>query len=157
MLFPIGRKSNRIAIAIVLLLSLLLIAATIPGADHGGRPLTATLTGAAEVPPGDPDGSGTALITLNPGQGEVCWMISVKNIKLPAIAAHIHVAPAGVAGPVVVPLFPPLPGADGTSSGCTENVNQDLILAIMKNPSAYYVNVHTTDHPAGAARGQLSK
>jgi hypothetical protein len=36
----------------------------------GGRPVSAHLSGAAEVPgPGDPDGHGTALISLNPGLG----------------------------------------------------------------------------------------
>ena len=36
--------------------------------EQGGRRLTATLAGAAEVPgPGDPDGAGTAVITLNQG------------------------------------------------------------------------------------------
>jgi hypothetical protein len=111
------------------------------------------LTGAAEVPgPGDPDGSGTATITLNHGQGEVCWELTVSNIA-PATAAHIHVAPAGVAGPVVVPLSPP---TSGTSSGCA-NADRDLIKAIIQNPENYYVNVHNAAHPAGAVRGQLSK
>jgi len=105
--------------------------------------------------PGDPDGSGTALVTLNPGQREVCFRIEVANITLPAIGAHIHAGPAGVAGPVVVPFV--APGADGTSSGCTSNVDRNLILAILRNPAAYYVNVHTTDFPGGAVRGQLSK
>ena len=41
----------------------------LPGSDQGGRPLTATpLIGAAEVPLGDPDGSGSATFTLNQGQ-----------------------------------------------------------------------------------------
>lgn len=125
------------------------------GSDHGGRPLTATLTGAAEAPgPGDPDGTGSAVITLNQGQGEICWEISVSNITLPAIAAHIHVAPAGVPGPVVVPLS--APDASGFSSGCT-SADQDLIKAIRQNPASYYVNVHTTDFPGGAVRGQLTK
>ena len=35
----------------------------------GGLPITITLTGAAEVPgPGDPDGTGTVRLTLNPGK-----------------------------------------------------------------------------------------
>jgi hypothetical protein len=29
------------------------------------------------------------------------------------------------------------------------------IKAIKKNPSGYYVNIHTSDFPAGAIRGQL--
>src|SRR5215211_4437604 len=83
-------------------------------ADNGGRPFTTTLTGAAERPgPGDPDGSGTASLRLNPGQEEICFELSVSNITLPATGAHIHVGPTTDPGPVVVPLTPP--GASGTS------------------------------------------
>jgi hypothetical protein len=122
---------------------------------NGGRPLSTILIGAEEVPgPGDPDGIGTAHLTLNPGQDEVCWDINVSNITLPATAAHIHIAPRGVAGPVVVPLS--APGADGRSTGCT-SASRDLILDIIRNPENYYVNVHTRDYPAGAVRGQLGK
>ena len=120
----------------------------------GGRPLDTTLTGAAEVPgPGDPDGSGTAHITLNQGQGEVCFELTVQDIA-PATAAHIHRGTADVAGPVVVGLAPP---TDGSSSGCVTGVDRDLIKAIRQNPSDYYVNVHNADFPPGALRGQLSK
>jgi hypothetical protein len=123
-------------------------------ADNGGRPFSTTLTGAAEVPgPGDPDGSGTATITLNHGQGEVCFELVASGIA-PATAAHIHVGPAGVAGPVVVPLAAPTPG---TSSGCVTGVDQGLIKAITQNPENYYVNVHNAEFPAGALRGQLGK
>lgn len=124
-------------------------------AAAGGRPLSATLTGAAEVPgPGDPNGSGTADLTLNQGQEEICFDITVSDITLPAIGAHIHAGSASVAGPIVVPLSPP--DANGFSSGCV-SADSDLIKAIRKDPSLYYVNVHTTDFPAGAVRGQLSK
>lgn len=121
-------------------------------AQAGGKTLTATLTGAAEVPgPGDPDGSGEATVTLNSGRGEICYELSVTLIA-PAVAAHIHVGTVTVAGPVVVSLVPPTP----TSSGCT-SADPVLIKAIMKNPEQYYVNVHNADYPAGALRGQLSK
>jgi hypothetical protein len=121
----------------------------------GGRPLATVLSGALEAPgPGDPDGSGTAVLTINPGQGEVCFLITVTGITLPATAAHIHVGPAGVAGPVVVGLAPP--GANGTAAGCVAAPREGL-LQILHAPEAYYVNVHTTDFPAGAVRGQLAK
>ena len=69
------------------------------------------MTGAAEAPgPGDPDGSGTALLRLDPGQEEICYELTVSNIA-PATAAHIHVAPVGEPGPVVVPLVPPTSGS----------------------------------------------
>lgn len=121
---------------------------------QGGRPFVTTLTGAAEIPgPGDPDGSGTAWITLNQGLGEVCWTIVVEDITLPAIAAHIHVGSATEPGPVVVGLS--APDANGVSTGCTA-ASAELIKAIRQNPDNYYVNVHTLpDYAAGALRGQL--
>ena len=122
-------------------------------ADPSGRKLSTTLTGAAEVPgPGDPDGSGTARITVNVGQAEVCFNLSVSGID-PATAAHIHVGAAGVAGPVVVGITPP---ANGSSSGCVA-ADRELVKNILKNPSDYYVNVHNPAFPMGAVRGQLSK
>lgn len=122
--------------------------------EQGGRPFTIALTGAAEAPgPGDPDGSGTASITLNQGQGEVCFTLMVSDIALPATGAHIHEAPVGEPGPIVVPLTPP--DESGTSSGCV-SADAGLIKDIRQNPSAYYVNVHSTEHRAGAVRGQLS-
>jgi CHRD domain len=136
-------------------------AAKLGGADQGGRLFTTTLSGAEEVNPltgalgaGDPDGSGLATLTVNPGQEEVCYELSVEGITLPAIGAHIHVGDAGENGPVVVPLNPP--DASGVSSGCAQ-VPRELALAIIQNPENYYVNVHTTDFPNGALRGQLSK
>ena len=119
----------------------------------GGRPFTVSLTGSAEVPgPGDPDGSGTAELRLNPGLGEVCFSIEVEDIALPATAAHIHVGSAEVAGPVVVGLV--APDATGTSSACVA-ADRELVRAIIGNPDNYYVNVHTSEFPPGAVRGQL--
>jgi CHRD domain len=150
-----SRKSALFLTAVILILSLGLMAAKLPGAEQGGLPLTAHLTGEAEVPgPGDPDGSGTAYITLNPGQETVCWQITVSDIILPAIGAHIHIGGADVAGPVVVPLTSP--DESGMSSGCTD-ADRELIKDIIQNVDGYYVNVHTTDFPGGAVRGQLHR
>ena len=139
----------------LILIALTVLALTSIAAD-GGRKFTTTLTGAAEVPgPGDPDGSGTASLTLNPGQGEVCFEISLSGISLPANAGHIHEAPAGVRGPVVIPLFL-TPDADGLISGCV-SADREGIKEIIQHPEEYYVNVHNTEFPDGALRGQLSK
>lgn len=129
------------------------------GAVEGGRPFATTLTGAAEVPgPGDADASGSAAIVLNQGLGTVCFDVSWENIDGEVFASHIHVAPAGVAGPVVVTLFTGSFGGTGAISGCTPDVDRDLIKAIRQDPSAYYVNVHSLPgFPGGAVRGQLSK
>jgi hypothetical protein len=129
-------------------------AASTSTATAGGRPLSSDLTGAAEVPgPGDPDGTGVAEITVNPGLGVICYEITVADID-PATLAHIHFAPAGVAGPVVVNFSPP---TTGSSSGCAEDVDRAIAKNILKNPDQYYVNVHNAAFPSGAVRGQLSK
>ena len=121
---------------------------------QGGMLVAATLTGAAEIPgPGDPDGSGTARITLNPGQGQVCFALEVSDI-VPATASHIHVGGPAVAGGVVVTLAPP--PTDGASSACV-SAAPELVRAIGSNPEGYYVNVHNAEFPAGALRGQLSR
>ena len=123
-----------------------------PAMGEGGRPFVIALTGSAEVTPGDPDGSGTARLTFNPGQEQVCYELTVSGIA-PATAAHIHEAPAGSAGPVVVGLTAP---TNGTSSGCV-TLDREEIKEIMRDPSLYYVNVHNAPYPNGALRGQLSK
>jgi hypothetical protein len=139
----------------VVLLGVITPAAVIThaAAADGGRPLSTPLTGAAEAPgPGDPDGSGTATFRINPGQGRICYTLSVSGIA-PARAAHIHIAPAGSPGPIVVPLDAP---TAGVSSGCA-TVRRELARDIIRDPADYYVNVHNADFPAGAVRGQLGR
>jgi hypothetical protein len=110
---------------------------------------TVTLSGSVEQPAGAPSGAGRARIFYDMKEGLLCWSLSVKGIN-PAIAAHIHKAAAGAAGPIVVPLSAPTPG----SKGCV-GTSRALIRDIVANPAQYYVNVHTRDFPAGAVRGQL--
>jgi len=114
---------------------------------------TAKLTGDAEVPdPGDPKGSGTAQVTLNPDKGEVCYELSVANIQ-EATATHIHEGAMGKEGPVKVTLEAP---KTGSAKGCAK-ADVAVIQAILKDPAGYYVNVHNAAFPKGAVRGQLSK
>jgi hypothetical protein len=121
--------------------------------EHGGKPITVPLTGASEVPEaGDPDGTGTATLRFNPGQQQICYEIKVKGIGA-ANAAHIHAGAVGKAGGVAVPLQ--TPSAEGTSKDCA-TVDRAVLKQIMDNPSQYYVNVHTAEHPNGALRGQLT-
>ena len=130
----------------------------IPGAEHGGAPLSTPMTQeVTTVPPwqGDADGVGEALVTVNLGQRELCWQTSVSQIRLPASASHIHRADPGVRGPIVLPLSPP--DATGSASGCASDVDPELLKEILQNPAAFYVNVHNSDFPAGAVRGQLAK
>ena len=121
-------------------------------------PFTAQLSGANEVPAADADGFGAASVTFDivnntPGTGaEVCWDLSYGNILSPPIQAHIHSAAAGVNGPIVIPLT----GLGASSATGCAAVDPTLAQQIMDTPANFYVNVHTTDYPGGAIRGQLS-
>jgi CHRD domain len=103
------------------------------------------MTGPVEVPPGDPDGMGSAQITLDPARGAACVTFTVAGIA-DVSAAHIHTGAAGVAGPVVIDL--------PATAGCV-TADPALLSAIVAGPAGYYVNVHNADHPKGALRGQL--
>jgi CHRD domain-containing protein len=111
---------------------------------------TAALSGANEVPPADPDGSGTAVVTLV--GTTVTFSITVANITLPPDAQHIHSGVAGVNGPIVIGF----PGVwVGNTLTGTTTTDAATAAAIVANPAAFYVNVHTSDFPGGAIRGQL--
>ena len=73
--------------------------------------------------------------------------------QLPAAAAHIHTGKAGKNGPVIIPLM--APGKTGHAAACVHSVNASFIKGMMNHPTSYYLNVHTTDYPNGAVRGQL--
>jgi hypothetical protein len=124
---------------------------TILTPTSGGTAFQIALTGEAESPAGDPVATGTSTVRLRAGQGQACDQIAAKNLP-PAVAAHIHSGAAGSSGPVVVPLA--TPDASGQSSGCV-TVARTLVASILGNPDGFYVNVHTSDFPGGAIRGQL--
>ena len=137
-----------------MLLFTLAVAAAVPAfapaAPTSMHPeVAAKLTGGVEVPKGAPNGHGIVNLTLDGAKGRVCWTFEGVTGIGKALAAHIHKAPAGKAGPVVVPL-----GAAYKAKGCT-TAAKAVVTAIEASPNAYYVNVHTAKYPAGAIRGQL--
>ena len=133
---------------------------TAPALLKDEAPLFAVLLGGNEVSDegdasvGDTDGRGSATVLINQAQGTLCFGITVSGLSTPQ-AAHIHRAVAGVNGDIVVGLTPPTAGNPGSASGCVTGVAPAILKAIKLTPSLFYVNVHTTDFPAGAVRGQL--
>ena len=126
-----------------------------PEESSSGRKIVATLTGEAEVPgPGDPDGAGLFEGRVNPGNGRICYSLSAGMIG-DATAAHIHMGASGVAGDPVLTLDRP-DGDDEDSEEC-QDIDRSLAQALIRDPAAYYVNIHTGDFPNGAIRGQLGK
>jgi hypothetical protein len=73
------------------------------------------------------------------------------------IAGHVHLAPVNVAGAIVVPLFlgPATSARHIKQSGIATPNARTTGTPLCQNPSAYYVNYHTTAFTGGAIRGQL--
>ena len=118
--------------------------------DIVGNNFAATLSGANEVPVGDADGTGTASISTNDAVNQVCTRLEVRNIGN-VTAAHIHRGAAGVNGPPVINLDAP---DDNDSDDC-DTVADSLLDELRRNPGGFYVNVHTSEFPNGAIRGQI--
>jgi hypothetical protein len=136
----------------IIVVSALALASCATGGVNPRADLSVTMTGIQEVPgPGDPDGTGTAEINVDPANSRVCWNLYARQIDQ-ATAAHIHRGAEGVAGPPVVTLT--TPGSDGHSQGCA-TVDEMLARSMAIEAHGYYANVHTAAFPNGAIRGQL--
>jgi len=130
-------------------LALLAAGALAVSAYAADKTITVSMTGKAETPKGDPNGKGTAKVTLQQSKGKVCFNLTWSGIGTPT-ASHIHKGKKGVAGPVVIPFF----GGAPKHKGCV-TASKSLIAAIAKNPGGYYVNLHNAKYPGGALRAQL--
>ena len=109
----------------------------------------ARLTGRAEIPKGAANGSGYAIIAVHRGS-VVCWRFVLHGF-LNATVAQIHVGSDGRAGRVLQPLST---GPRLRHRGCIQT-SPTAVTAIERDPSNYYVDVHSQLYPAGAVRGQL--
>lgn len=126
-----------------------------PAAADDAR-LYAIMTGAAERPgPGDPDGIGRAVITINDATNQLCLALQFVNVTLPTTGLHIHLAPETAPGPVVVPFSNP---TTNQVYECVTVANEALLDNIAANPQQYYINLHTQPNfGPGAIRGQLQR
>lgn len=128
---------------------------------------TAKLSGGVETPPVTTSATGTATFVLSPDGQSLKYIVEVTGIS-DVTAAHIHLAPIGTPGPVVVGLFAgpakagPFTGvlAEGTITaaelrGLLLGKPIDALLMEIKAGNTY-VNVHTMAHPGGEIRGQIS-
>ena len=166
----------------VLLLPLLIMlgghtggsAAAPPGATY-----TAQLTGGEEVPPHATPASGQATFQVSADGQALTYTVTVNNLTN-LISGHIHLAPKGQNGDVVLPVVPPASPGGGPKSGVigqgTATADQltgplqgktiaDLVAQL--DAGNAYVNVHTAsgaspatqqpgDIPAGEIRGQIA-
>lgn len=125
-------------------------------ADATAIGLTAALGAAKEVPrptgvSANAGGTFAAGLVRQGTGGTVSWRMTFRGLTGKAVAAHIHRAKPGKAGPVVAPLCGPCrSGARGTAK-----LNGRTVAALLGGLA--YVNVHTAKNPAGEIRGQVKK
>jgi len=146
---------TRIRIVIAFCVAIIVLAALATVSSAADTKLYATLSGKAEVPKGDPDGAGTAVLTVK--SSSVCYVISPKKAGSSFAAGHIHAGKKGKAGPVFINLWTkPKKVSGGKLTGCSPTVKAADLAKVKAKPSDYYVNIHNAKYPAGAVRGQLT-
>ena len=141
-------------------------------AGHTNALLEADLTGRAQVASdgtkgnvGDPNGRGSVYVFgIDGDPTTLCYVLEADKLaeldQAPGSgrAAHIHAGAKGTNGPVEVNLAWP---QDGQAADCLtegeagEGLDPGEVQRILADPHAYYVNVHNTEYPDGAIRGQL--
>ena len=115
--------------------------------------VTGSGSGAQEVPgPGEGDATVKGKVTIDTDTGTISYTVTVDGNDEEVAAAHIHQAPKGKAGDVVVPLDA---AAINAGSAATTKAAPDLAQKIAESPENYYLNVHSKSFPAGFARAQL--
>lgn len=162
----------------VLVLVVFVLSSALSVSAGSNRNFRASLSGRNEVPPNESRGAGQAIFQLNKEGTELRYKLIASNIEN-VVAAHIHLAPAGVNGPVVAFLYGPAAPAGGRTNGVLSEgiiTSDNLIGPLAGQPLSAliaemqagntYVNVHTNDgveptntgpgdFPGGEIRGQI--
>lgn len=139
--------------------------------SHASQNFGAQPYGGGEVPPTDSQGRGSAIFHLSDDGTTLHYKLIVANIDH-VTQSHIHLAPAGVNGPIVVFLFGFVAGGVSEDGVLAEgditaanliarpainfHATMAELLAAMRSGGAY-VNVHTVAHPGGEIRDQVSE
>jgi hypothetical protein len=111
----------------------------------------------------DTPGKGFAMVVISERRTEIGFFVGFDDLTTNATLAHIHVAPFGVAGPIIFDLGPPpadtggfffgtLTADDFTPAGGIDTFEEAL--DAIRNGGTY-INVHSSMHPTGEIRGQL--
>ncbi|MDQ6665819.1 MAG: CHRD domain-containing protein, partial [Acidobacteriota bacterium] len=102
--------------------------------------------------------------------GTVDFIVDYKYLggTITVTGLHIHKGAAGVAGPIVIPtdISANNPVTNVTGNGQivraaqvmpTDTAGLDALNGMFADPSGFYINLHTPEHPGGAIRAQLSR
>jgi hypothetical protein len=156
----------RVGAAVALMLGALVT----PGASfaQSAHPtFVAEMNGFEEVPGASTLALGFAGVQVGTDGQTVYYTITLTDASTQLVAAHLHFAPAGEAGPVVVPLCSQdtkpcqtegvVTQGSFTASDFTGPFANDSIERLINEARNHmvYANVHSMKFAAGEARGQL--
>lgn len=111
------------------------------------------LSAAQEVPPIVlPEATGEGNLVLDTSTGELSGSLSVSELTGTASMAHIHQAPAGENGDVIIALEG---NTDGTIWTIPANTVLDTPQQAAFTTGGMYLNAHTATNPGGEVRGQI--
>lgn len=117
------------------------------------------LSGGTEVPgPGDP--SATGRVEARPADdGRWCFDMVASGLQGAVVDAHIHEAPAGASGDVVIEIGEPTSAEEAVDTWSDVCVSVDVFVEerLLGDATSFYANIHTDDFPDGAIRGQLEE
>ena len=139
-------RQHASCIAVLATACLLLACARGPRAAAGHD---VTLAGAHEVPANTSAASGSSTIYVAPDRSVTG---AVRYTGMLATAAHIHEAPSGANGPVIVPLVKTGDGMFAVPADTSLTPPQYASYLAGK----LYVNLHSAAYPAGEIRAQLT-
>lgn len=111
----------------------------------------AALSGDQENPPVTTNGRGISAFHYTIGQLTLDVNVQFTELSSNVTGAHLHQGAPGENGSVIVDLSQLIDG--NTIRGSVDLTAFDLFSLFTGN---VYVNVHTTDHPGGEIRGQLT-
>ena len=119
--------------------------------DDGKKSFKANLSGTAEVPPNDSKGTGTATFTFDEKTKVLTYNITYSGLKAAPTAGHIHgPAAMGANAGVMIPFAAPASPITGSAT-----LNDAQVAALVAGQM--YVNIHSSAHPPGEIRGQITQ
>ena len=148
------------------------------GAGANAEEFTAKMVGFQEVPAiFSANGQGTLQLDLDQKARTITFKETFSGLSSPVTQSHIHLGKIHVAGGITVFFCTnlnngpagtqPCPASGGTVTGTITGANVgaiaaqgmpagdfDALVKVIETRSAY-VNVHTTNFPAGEIRGQI--
>jgi hypothetical protein len=120
--------------------------------DNAGPTRLATLTGAQETPAVTTTANGGGILAVDPTTGTPGGFVVTRGLAN-VTQAHVHLAPRGTAGGIIVPL------TGGPDLWVVPDAEPALDAAerLAFEADGLYYNVHTQANQAGEIRGQLDK